>query len=118
MAKILIVDDDGMNLRMAAHALKAEYEIALAKSGEAGIENLLKGGIDLVLLDVEMPGMDGVATLKSIRENVAISDAKVAFLTGTIDDELTQKGKELGALGFIQKPFAPADLMSKVKSII
>lgn len=118
MAKILIVDDDGMNLRMAAHALKPEYEVVLAKSGEACIENLLKDKADLVLLDVSMPGMDGVQTLVNIRQNPDIADVKVAFLSGTIDDDLISEGEKLNAVGYIHKPFVPAELLSKVRNIV
>lgn len=117
--RVLIVDDDGMNLRMAAHALKmGEYEVALAKSGAQGIDNLMKTPADLVLLDVEMPEMNGFETLERIRNTEEIKDTKVVFLSGTVTDEAQKKAEELGANGFISKPFAPDALLAKLADII
>ncbi|MGN0317687.1 MAG: response regulator [Lachnospira sp.] len=112
---ILVVDDDAMNLRLATMILKNEnYTVVLAKSGEACIDILKKGGIDLVLLDVEMPGMSGIKTLEKIRETDEISQAHVIFVSGTMEDETVAIAEKLGAIDFIKKPFMPQELLSQV----
>ena len=119
MKSILIIDDDGMNLRMAANALKkGDYSISLAKSGKDGIEKIKENKPELVLLDAEMPVMSGMEALQIIRETDNIKDVRVAFLSGTIDEELLEKGKALNVAGFIHKPFMPEELLEKVNSIL
>ncbi|MBQ6806611.1 MAG: response regulator [Lachnospiraceae bacterium] len=119
MKKILVVDDDAMNLRVAEFILgKAEaYEILKASSGEECLEVLEKESIDLVLLDVEMPGMNGIKTLEIIREKQETANLAAMFLSA--DEAVTTKeaAERLGALAFIKKPFMPQDLLDNVAKV-
>ena len=116
MSKVLVIDDDAMNLKMAEFMLKkAGYEVLRAASGQEGIDLLKTEGADMVLLDVNMPEMDGYETLERIREDTSISDVKVFFLTATIDDEVQKKAEELSVISCINKPFKPDALYSALQ---
>lgn len=117
--KILVVDDDEMNLRMAEFILKKNaYEVEKATSGEECLQYLCENAVDLVLLDVEMPGKSGIDTLQQIRGDDKIAETRVMFLTASVDEEIMQKANELGALGYIQKPFLPQTLQDRVESVV
>lgn len=112
---VLVVDDDVMNLRMAEFILsKADYKVLKADSGRKGIELLKQGGIDLTLLDIEMPEMNGIATLELIRQDEAIRESKVMILAASIDDGMKEKADQLGVAGYAGKPLMPAQLQAKV----
>lgn len=117
--RILVVDDDAMSLRMAVFILKkTDYEIIPAKSGEEGIECLKERQADLLLLDVEMPGKDGIETLREIRAMEPYRTVPVIFFTGTIDEERRQQAKELGTEHFALKPLKPQELLDQIEQVL
>lgn len=117
--RILIVDDDAMSRRMAEMILKKTiHEIITADSGDKCIDILKKESVDLLLLDVEMPGKGGMETLREVRKIEGLEELPVIFLTGTSDDEKMEEAKRLGAIGFAIKPLRPADLLARVESAI
>ena len=89
--KILIIDDDGTMLRMMRTWLSVKYHVYMASSGKIALSFLAKNPIDLVLLDYEMPGMDGATVLKEIRNTPAYKDIPVIFLTAKDDKESVMK---------------------------
>ena len=89
--KILIIDDDGTMLRMMRTWLSVKYHVYMASSGKIALSFLAKNSIDLVLLDYEMPGMDGATVLKEIRNTPAYKDIPVIFLTAKDDKESVMK---------------------------
>lgn len=113
--KILIIDDDIMNLKMEQYILENTYDVICAKSGEEGLEMLHKNAVDLVLLDLYMPNMNGLQVLQKIREDKAISDVKVIFLTASGMKTDVTEAIRLGALDFIKKPFVPTELLERIK---
>lgn len=116
---ILVIDDDAMNLRMAEFLLtKNHYTVRKADSGQKGLEILKTEAIDLTLLDIEMPVMNGIETLERIRADEKICRCKVAILTASISDEIKEKTDALGAVGYIKKPFMPAQLQAEVEAVI
>lgn len=117
--RILVVDDDAMSLRMAEFILKkTPHEILKADSGDACIETLKKETVDLLLLDVEMPGKNGLDTLREIRSIEGLDSLPVIFLTGTGDAQRMEEAKELGARDFAIKPLKPADLLARVEAVL
>lgn len=117
-ATILVVDDYSMNLKMAEFALKSKYNVIPALSGERAIQILSeKSDIDLVLLDVLMPEMDGFDTYARIRQIETHKDTPVCFLTGDEDENTLSRIKELG-LSVINKPFDPALLHNVIASLL
>lgn len=117
--KILVVDDDSMNLMMAEFSLKKEgYEVITASSGMDCLAVLQSEKADLVLLDVEMPKMSGIETLKKIRENEELKNLTVMFLTADPDFDTEGEAGRLGAAGCIHKPFLPPVLAEKIAQVI
>ncbi|MDR0647759.1 MAG: response regulator [Synergistaceae bacterium] len=101
---ILAVDDNITNLKQVGAILSGKYEFSLCKSGEDAVAFCERQTPDLVLLDVEMPGMDGFETLASFKANPSMSGVPVFFLTGNVDTETEIRALESGAMDFIRKP--------------
>ena len=115
--KIMVVDDDEMNLKMAEFVLKKEIdaEIVTAPGGYQCIEILQQDcEFDLILLDIQMPRLDGIKTLEMIRKREDWKDLPVIFLTASADKETVIKAGKLGVEGYIKKPFMPKDLVERV----
>ena len=104
--KILVIDDDALNLKMAEYILKNDYEVLLTKSGTEGLEMLRKTEVNLVLLDLDMPQLNGLQVLEIIRQDKSLSGVKVAILTASGYKEDVTEAIRLGALDFIKKPFS------------
>lgn len=117
MKKILVIDDDPMNLRMAYYILKKQsYEVVTAGSGDEGLKILDTTSVDLILLDIEMPEMDGLETFQCIMlEHIEIP---VIFLTASVDSKNIIEALRLGAVDYITKPFVPEDLLGRVSKVI
>lgn len=117
--KILVVDDNAMNLKMAEMILKQkQYEVLKAESGQECIEILKKDSVDLILLDIEMPVMNGFETMEQIKQLPGLSEIPVAFLSANDDEEIIEKAKSYGAADYVKKPFIPADLQSRVANML
>lgn len=113
--RILVVDDDGMNLKMAEFILKQKnYEVYKVESGMDCLNFLKDGRVDLILLDIEMPVMNGFKTLETIRENETMADIPVIFLTASADADTVREAGRLGAVDYVKKPFLPQDLLDRV----
>ena len=116
---ILLVDDDRMNLKRAQEILQQdEYQIAAAISGEQAIKFVEKRTPDLILLDINMPGMDGFQTYEEIRQLPGGKQVPVIFLTAQDDVETEVHGFELGADDFVRKPFVSSIMQKRVKRSI
>ncbi len=114
---ILVVDDDAMNLRMAAHTLERNsYEAVLASSGAEGLAKLKEHQVDLVLLDIEMPEMNGIETFRQIQANHL--NVPVIFLTASGDMNDVLDAIKLGAVDYVKKPFIPKDLLERVSKAL
>jgi two-component system KDP operon response regulator KdpE len=113
---ILVVDDEPRMVRFVKMNLDLEGYFTLeANNGYQALEKVRDYNPDLVLLDVEMPGMDGFEILKRIRET---SDAAVIMLTVRSDEEDKIKGLDLGADDYITKPFSPRELSSRLRAVL
>ena len=115
---ILVVDDTVINLKYASEVLDATYKVIPAKSGLKALELLEKIIPDLILLDVEMPELDGYETIKKIKENPKTAGVPVIFLTAHSDKENELAGFKLGAVDFITKPFVPEITLARIATQI
>ena len=111
---ILVVDDSKTNLTLAKQALAEYYQISLVTSGQMALRFLEKRVPDLILLDINMPEMDGLETLRQIRANHDYKDVPVIFLTAKTDPETEVECLKLGAADFIGKPFVPQVMRSRI----
>ena len=113
---ILVVDDESRMVRFIKMNLDLEGYLTLeANDGLQALEKVRDHNPDLVLLDVEMPGLDGFETLKRIRE---VSDAAVIMLTVRADEEDRIRGLDLGADDYVTKPFSPRELSSRIRAVL
>ncbi|NOX25734.1 MAG: response regulator [Deltaproteobacteria bacterium] len=117
-AKILVVDDVPDNLRMLIEILKDEFATIPAISGKAALEKLENLDIDLVLLDILMPEMDGYETCRAIKANPGSADIPVIFITAVSEVMDDTKGFAAGAVDYITKPFNPVTVRARVKNQI
>ena len=118
---VIVVDDDLTNLKMAGHILsKSGFRVSAVKSGQAMLDYVATNGApDLILLDINMPEMDGFETLKKLREQEAgKNETPVIFLTADEKEASETKGLSLGAMDFVKKPFIPEVLALRVRHII
>ena len=115
-AKLLLIDDDRELGEMLTEYLEAEHlDVAHQLSGEDGIDALKDGGYQLVILDIMLPGMNGLDVLKEIR---AVSNVPTIMLTAKGDDIDRIVGLELGADDYLSKPFNPRELLARIKAIL
>ena len=116
---VAVVDDDEMNLKLAERILtKNDVQVTKLVSGEELLGFLKDNHPDLILLDINMPGMDGFETMKRLRaEETEIADIPVVFLTSENDTNTEKQALALGAKDFIRKPFIPEILTLRVKQI-
>ncbi len=115
--KILIVDDNPKNLQVLGKLLQAEsFDIEFAINGSAALDWLVIKEFDLILLDINMPGMDGFTVCEQIRSKPEYADMPVIFLTAQVDRESILKGFETGAQDYILKPFDSRELLARVKT--
>jgi two-component system, sensor histidine kinase and response regulator len=118
--KILIVDDNQENLYSMKNLLETdEYQFILASSGEAALQSAIKKDIALILLDVQMPGMDGYEVARILKSNKKTEGIPIIFITA-IDHDIDNivRGLDIGALDFIFKPVNPLLLRAKVRNFV
>ncbi len=116
--KILAIDDSAIALKQLQSILDKEYEFVGVSSGLAGLKRLDNEAFDLVLLDIEMPVMDGFATLTSIRQRRNLQNLPIIILTGTRHKEKVIKGITSGVESYIVKPADSEQLLAKIKAAI
>ena len=109
---ILVVDDDVINLKRTKLILDKHYDLILAKSGQEALDKLITEDIDLVLLDIEMPGMNGIETFKRMKEDNI--EVPVIFLTASGYEDDVMAAISLGAVNYVKKPFLPKDLLERI----
>ncbi len=112
---ILVVDDDTTSLKLANKILGQEYRVATVSSGATVFDYLTKNTPDLILLDLNMPHIDGMQVMERIQGDPALREIPVIFLTAEQDPASEARCLESGAIDFVAKPFVPAVLMSRVK---
>ena len=115
MDNILVIDDNLMTLQQINAMLENNYEISLAKSGSQALLMCYQIVPNLILLDLEMPVMDGFETLQKIKKNMALRHIPVIILTSTHDNELEVKALKSGAVDFINKPADKEILLHRIE---
>lgn len=119
LQRILCVEDDPDIQTIAKMALEivGGFTVKICSSGEEALREVLEFEPDLILLDVMMPGMDGLDTLKYLREKLGVSDVPVVFLSAKVQPNEVKHYTALGARDVIAKPFDPNTLADRVRTI-
>src|SRR5262245_53919988 len=119
MPSALLIDDDARLGKLVAEYLgQNDVTVTVAGDGERGLSLLAKGGYDVVLLDLMLPGIDGLEVCRRIRADGKLARMPVIMLTAKGDDVDKVVGLELGADDYLAKPFNPRELLARVRSLL
>lgn len=113
---VLVVDDDRLNRTALAELLQEDHRILLARDGESALNQLRTTPVDLVLLDVSMPGMDGFEVLARLRADEQTASIPVIFITGKTEEAEEERGLLMGASDYVNKPIRGAVVRARVRS--
>ncbi|RJX30839.1 MAG: response regulator [Oxalobacter sp.] len=117
--KILTVDDSGSLRQMVVFSLSAAgYEVVEAVDGNDGLNKARREKYDLILTDQNMPGMDGIALIRTLRRLPNYQTVPILMLTTEASAEMKTRGRLAGANGWLVKPFDPQRLIEVVKKVI
>ena len=117
---VLAVDDEPRNLKVLQGYLSVDgYQVECVESGEAALERLTRGGIDLVVLDVRMPGLGGIETCRRIRQDARHARLPIIFLTAdAADEEREYRGLDVGGDEYLHKPISRRVLTARVRNLL
>lgn len=118
MKTILVVDDNKINLAAARKVLSNDYKVIPVMKGDQALTYLESGDCDVILLDINMPDMDGFEVLEKIRQKERHRNTPVIFLTADNDSETETRCFREGAIDFIAKPFVPEVMLSRIGRIL
>ncbi len=120
MSKVIMTVDDSASVRqMVSFTLKgAGYEVLEAVDGKDALSKLGGSGLHMVLTDLNMPNMDGIELIKTLRSDPAYKFIPIVMLTTESQAEKKQEGKTVGATGWIVKPFNPEQLLAVLKKVL
>ena len=118
MSIILIVDDDVTSLKLAKGILETEYRIATVNSGSMVFKYLANNTPDLILLDINMPDLNGFEVLERIKANNEWAAIPIVFLTANQDPQSEARCLEAGAIDYVGKPFVPVVLLNRVRRVM
>lgn len=120
--KVLVVDDieaNRVSVQYLIHEYLEDVELFLASSGEEALKITYKSDIDIIILDIQMPGLDGFDTAKFLKSNPKTKNIPIIFLTAAFkEEEFKQKGFEIGAIDYLTKPIENLQFVNKLKLYI
>ena len=117
--KILVVDDDPQIVLLLAARLRAnQYDVIVANDAVQAVDKAIREKPDLILLDMKMPAGSGVSVMDHLRNSSETMLTPVIVITGYPSPELQQQVKEMGAKGFISKPFTAEDVLPRIRKIL
>jgi CheY-like chemotaxis protein len=119
MNTILVVDDDPNNQRMLSYSLRKQgYNVLIAANGQLGWEALEQHPVDLAILDISMPVLDGISLLRLIRTHPTLAHLPVIILTASGNDQELQIAEEIGVQAFLTKPSSSRVLLETVQTLV
>ncbi len=119
MKKILVVEDNGTNMYIFGRILrKGGHEVIQATSGEEGVEMAIKEKPDLILMDIQFPGIDGMEATRRIRKSEATSETPIIALTSYAMAGDREKALAAGCTGYIEKPIDPDTFLAEIEKYL
>jgi len=115
---VILVDDNPANLRIGKNVLSESYTVATAPSAAKMFSLLENNHPAVILLDIDMPEMDGYGAIAVLKSKPETKDIPVIFLTGLADSRDEEKGRALGAVDYITKPFEPPALIACIEKYL
>ncbi|MBN1327224.1 MAG: response regulator [Candidatus Cloacimonetes bacterium] len=117
MAKILVIDDSNINIRIVKRILEDNnHQVFSLTNGNDAFDVMIKEGIELVLMDVMMPDIDGFTLCKMFKQNQELKDIPVIFLTSRVDNESLVESFKIGGQDYITKPFRSGELIARINT--
>ncbi|MCI5145749.1 MAG: response regulator, partial [Candidatus Electrothrix sp. AR3] len=114
---ILLVDDDPDNLKLLAKMLtENKFQIRASNSGRYALKSIQKNSPDLILLDINMPGIDGYEVCRQLKADPLSADIPIIFISGLKDEESKVRGFEVGGVDYITKPFQSQEILARVRT--
>jgi len=119
VGKILIVDDESINVELMSRLMsRANYAVATAANGEAALQAVVRDKPDVILLDVNMPGLSGLEVCRALRSDAATAAIPVIMVTAKAEETDRIVGLELGADDYVAKPFSPQELVARIRALM
>ncbi len=116
---VLVADDDDDILLLVSTRLKRDgYDVVSASSGDRALELARERKPQLAVLDIGMPGLDGLQVLEQIRADAELAGTRVLLLTAKAQESDVRRGYSAGADAYVRKPFSPADLSTRVRELL
>jgi two-component system, OmpR family, alkaline phosphatase synthesis response regulator PhoP len=117
--RLLVVEDDPILAQLTEAVLRrGGFEVRVAGTGAAGLEAARAGGFDAVLLDQQLPDLDGVRVLERLRADPVTAGLPVVVVSAGVEPGQAERIRELGVRGIIQKPFVPTKLAARVRELL
>ncbi len=117
MKKILYVDDARSLRKLVKQVLQANYDLTFAENGQEGLQAVKQQKFDVILSDINMPIMTGLEFLEKLRQHPNGKYTPTLMLTTEASQEMKDKGRRLGATGWIVKPFDPSKLINAIERV-
>ena len=118
-SNIFIADDDPLVIDLLTFKLKrAGHTVSFSSDGEAAILQLNSEPVDLIILDVLMPGVDGIEFIRQLKANLITRDIPVIFLSGQWQEQDMLEAFQAGAEDYVTRPFSPAELMARIEKAL
>lgn len=117
----LLIADDSRAMRLLLSSLLKQigyHDLIEAENGQIALDRVQAGGIDTLLLDLHMPVLDGLATLRRLQESPAIAGLPVLIVSSDSDMRNVEEARKLGAIGYIRKPFTPQGLKKGLEAAL
>jgi len=113
---ILVVDDTKLNIEILLDLLSDEYNVIPALNGQKALKIAKKMSIDLILLDIMMPDMDGYEVCQKIKSDSTTKDIPIIFITAKVDEDSIEKAYDMGGVDYVTKPFSPREILSRISA--
>ena len=113
---ILVVDDTETNIDILVELLSDSYDVMVALDGQSALDIIAEDNVNLVLLDIMMPGMDGYEVCDILKRNEKVKNIPVIFITAKTDEKAIEKAYDVGAMDYVTKPFKPRELLARIKT--
>ncbi|MEA1916133.1 MAG: diguanylate cyclase [Campylobacterota bacterium] len=113
---ILVVDDTETNIDILLELLSSDYDVMVALDGVSALEIAMDESVDLILLDIMMPEMDGYEVCKILKKTDKTKDIPVIFITAKTDEDSIERAYDVGGIDYVTKPFKPKELFARVRT--
>ena len=119
MKRILVVEDNETNIYLISFILRKNgYEVTEARTGEEGVKLAIKDKPDLIIMDIQLPGIDGLEATRKIRESEADGEVPIIALTSYAMTGDRERALKAGCTGYIEKPINPDTFISEIKKYL